>query len=373
LVITGTGSGSEIGVGVSGASINLPERAQDIDGHRLVIAFKTDGENLPNTLRLFVGNSNYGTYRSWGFTATDYGTVDGWRLYERMTTLGNEYGSGTVDYTSPVRAKVNVYTTATVKAGAIWIAACWALPKPRKSVIFTVDDAYDDCVWLASEAKPRGVPLSIGAIKDLVGAAGYMTEAELLAAQNDASGLFEITNHSTNNDAFSSIGLSEYAGNVDECRDYLLGIGIPEASANVHAYVGGSSDATLWAEMESRGYSSARTSTAPGSGALNANIALGASGRPMFNIPQTANLSSPYTLDTVKAQIEAAIEGGSAFIMGHRFEATASSIGWVNGYDEDHGTLDLLDWLAEKRDTEGWRLMRWSDWHRAMTTGNDVA
>lgn len=36
---------------------------------------------------------------------------------------------------------------------------------------------------------------------------------------------------------------------------------------------------------------------------------------------------------------------------------------WIKGYDTTSGFLDLLDWLAEQRDVNGWQLRKWSDWY----------
>src|SRR5690606_35897959 len=36
-------------------------------------------------------------------------------------------------------------------------------------------------------------------------------------------------------------------------------------------------------------------------------------------------------------------------------------------YDEDHGILDLLDWLEDKRDNDGWTIQNWSTWHKEIT------
>ena len=48
--------------------------------------------------------------------------------------------------------------------------------------------------------------------------------------------------------------------------------------------------------------------------------------------------------------------------MGHRFAGAAGSVQWIKGYDASYGVLNLLDWLAEQRDSNGWNLRKWSDW-----------
>jgi hypothetical protein len=367
LVIVGAGSSSEIEVGVSTASITLSAAAQQALSKHVFIALKTDGANTITDFVLYLGDSGYANYYT--FVSGNPTTLDGWTVFEK-TNAGATSTTGTpIALTLPQRAKLRLTTSSTVAAGTIWLAYCGVVPAPAPTVVFTCDDGYSTWVWLADQAKQRNVPISFGVISNTLGDASVLTAAEAVAIGNDPSGLFEITNHAADHVNLPTAGFAAYSASVDECRADLIALGLDPYAASLHQYVNGNTSTEMQDFLIAGGYHSARGVGASGHGAPNLLIGADAP-YAMWNLPITCALSSAETLTTVKSYITTAAASGTAIIMGHNFLGAASANAWIAGYDDTYGVLNLLDWLASKRDNEGWRLMRWSDWAKRMALGD---
>lgn len=369
IAVTSGGTSAFIQVGVNAASINLDVGAQNILNRRIIVLAKTDGANTLDQFLLYLGDGTYANFRTFGETQSDASGT--WTVYERFK-LGADTTTGTPPALNLLqRSRVRIYCKANVVPGNIWIGYVGVLPPAKPSVVFTCDDGYSEWDWLATEAAARRVPISLGIISSQVGDAGYLTEAQILSMAQSPYVCF--TNHASSNASYVDLGLTDYVASIETCRDYLVGLGLDPYAASIHQYSHGDYDNTLIAALKSRGYHSCRTvGPTTGQAAQHGLIGLKCDNA-LHNIRSAASLDVAYNLATVQSYISNAASTGTAFIMGHRFGASAGAITWIKGYDANYGVLNLLDWLADKRDNEGWQLYRWSDWTRRVQAGRPAA
>lgn len=353
-------------VGTSSASFDLGAEAEQVLARTKVFAVRTDGQNTITSAFLQVGNA--GLTVGYQFTRRNFytDTHDGWTLFVREP--GHDGVAGSPDLTGNVRTRLTLTASANIVAGDVWIGFAGVLEAQPPTVVLTFDDGYAEWTWLASELASRGLPASFGISYGDVGKPGYLSSSEVQAIGNHVSGLFEITNHAEGNDSLTDLGLSAYIGEVEACRTYIEGLGLDPYAARLHAWVQGVLSTAAIDELKDLGYHSARAVETPGMVANHVSIALdGDQSNALYAIPATAYLNSSHTVADVQAQIEFAAPGGTVFVVGHEFKASAGPNGWINGYDEDHGILDLLDWLEDKRDNDGWTIQNWSTWHKEIT------
>lgn len=353
-------------VGTSAASFDLGDEAEQVLARTKVFAVRTDGANVITGAFLQVGNG--GLTVGYQFTRRNFytDTHDGWTIFVREP--GADGTAGTPDLTGNVRTRLTLTASANIVAGDVWIGFAGVLEAQQPTVVLTFDDGYAEWTWLASELASRGLPASFGISYGDIGKPGYLSSSEVQAIGNHASGLFEITNHAEGNDSLTDLGLAGYIAEVEACRAYIEGLGLDPYAARLHAWVQGVLSIAAVDELKGLGYHSARAVETPGMVANHVGIALdGAASNALYAIPATAYLSSAHTVADVQAQIEFAAPGGTVFVVGHEFKASAGANGWINGYDEDHGILDLLDWLEDKRDNDGWTIQNWSAWHKEIT------
>lgn len=352
-------------VGTSSASFDLGAEAEQVLARTKVFAVRTDGQNTITSAVLQVGNAGltvgYQFIRRNFYTETN----DGWTIFVREP--GHDGVAGSPDLTGNVRTRLTLTASANVKAGDIWVGFAGVLEAQPPTVVLTFDDGYAEWTWLASELASRGLPASFGISYGDIGKPGYLSSSEVQAIGNHVSGLFEITNHAEGNDSLGDLGLSGYIAEVEACRAYIEGLGLDPYAARLHAWVQGEFSLAAVDELKDLGYHSARAVETPGMVANHIGIALdGAASNALYAIPATAYLSSAHTVAQVQAQLELAKHGGTIFVVGHEFKASAGANGWINGYDSSYGILNLLDWLEDKRDNDGWQILRWSDWRKQI-------
>lgn len=368
LTITGTPTGAYAHIETTADTFALSPDAQEIRDRAVLCAVKYGGLGTPKLATAYLGSATMGDFEAWAMQYVG-DSQDGWSIWQKQTAIGPSQVSGagaSQDLSAPRRARVRADTVSNLIAGEMWFAEPYVLPAPTPTVIWTSDDGYYEWEWLAAEAQKRGLRLSFGVSEPYVGQAGYLDASQVLRLQNQYGQ--EVTNHGGLNDSYGAIGLTEYMRRVNSCRDYLVSIGINPRTANLHQYIQGVNDAALRAAMRGSGYLSARQTSSVNTVFPSAGVRLvGPSADVLYNITTCASLGSGTTLDQVKTAITNTVKGGPAFIVGHRYGPTAdSTITWVNGYDGQFGTLDLMDWLAERRDIDGWRVMTWLEWYEDL-------
>lgn len=298
------------------------------------------------------------------YSLAKVGTVDGWELWAYRDIAPTTTGSPNL--ANPVRALINVTCSANAVAGVFHFGRVYVHSLTTPSVVLTLDDGTESWPWVAAEAAKRGIPVSFGITGSNIGMSGGITEAEIISIASDYNGLHEINNHNATHDTYTTLGLTQFMANLETNRARLAALGVPERPLLFHAYPSGDFDATLMAAMQAAGYLCGRgTGTGLGTRcALNEAIAMdGPDCTSLYEVYMACSLKDTVTLTQAKAYIEASAATGTAFVIGHKFEAAASSTAWIKGYDTTSGFLDLLDWLATKRDENGWILRRWSDWY----------
>lgn len=367
VTVTGGGSNTVMEVGVSTAALTADDEVQAILQRAIMAAVKITGNTLVNAT-LYIGVSGYTSFHT--FDLTPGSTVNGWQILTKETPGSTATTNGPVNLTGAVQAKLRLTFTANVAPGTVQIGGVYVIPQPQPTVVLMFDDGYTEWLWLAAEAKKRGIPMSFGIAMDYIGTPGFLTEDEVKAIANDPSGLFEMTNHCRVNTAYNVAGFAAYTQAMLDTRDYLVNkLGLSYKSASCHQYVQGIFDQTLINWMKANGFICGREVGSQNRRALIESIALvGPTADELYKLPATTNLENGYTVATAKQHITTAARSGAAISMGHRFENTAGTIKWIKGYDSQYGILDLLDWLALMRDTQGWRIMRLSDWVSDVTT-----
>lgn len=364
VTVTAAGSTNKIEVGISGATYPLDADIQAIV-KSVLCAVKIGPGNTLTQASLYLGSADFSSYIAFTMSPALGASAGGWTLLTRQAAGPTEL-VGTPNFTAPVRCKITLAFSANVQPGTVNIGGVYILPQPRPSVVFMCDDGFAEWTWLATEAKKRGVPLSLGISYGDIGKPSFLTEAEVVALGNDPSGLIEITNHARGNQNFVTLGLAAYMSDVNNCRDWIISRGLNANGARCHAYVQGQYDQTLIDAMRAEGYLCAREVGSSDFRALTELSALQQDANARFRLPATCNLENTQNLATVKTYIKNAAEQGTAVVMGHRFLNVAGTVQWIAGYDDNYGVLNLLDWLAYMRDTKGWRLERASDWARRM-------
>ena len=233
-----------------------------------------------------------------------------------------------------------------VTAGAdanVWVAGYVVFGRSRATFVLTCDDGYDEFyTYLYPACVSRGIPVSMSISSALVGTAGFVTAAQCREMQADASGLVELTNHAKENNSYSTLGLSAYMSDVEECRRFLRGVGATD-SASCHVYVQGAFDSNLQSALAASGFSCAREVGASDRSANRQDLYFNPLSR--YALPASCNLENTQPLATVQGYIDNAIRAGGLFVaMGHRFEAAAGTLTYATS-DMDA----LLNFVALRR------------------------
>ena len=370
-ITTASSSLNYIDLEIAGATVTLDATGQAMLTHTLAVPIKTSGENVPTDVVVYVSDAAFTNYYTFNLVKKAV-TPDGFFIFSNV----NPAPSGTIgapNLAAGVRIRVRVLMQAAiVNTGSVWLGEGYCLPDPEiKSVVLTVDDGYAEWKWLAAECKKRNLPCSFGIASDLIGTSGFLTASEMRGIRELDPNLFELTNHCKINDAYSSIGLTAYLAALETCRAFLISNGETYANASLHQFVQGSYDQSLIDAMKASGFRAGRIASGTGQGSKNAYIAYeGATNPELYLIPATASLEPAQTVANVKTSIASAhAASGTAFIMGHKFQATTGPYQWIAGYDANNGMLDLLDWLVTQRDTQGWQILKWSDWYIKVQSG----
>ena len=362
VTITGAPSGSYFQVGRTVADFTLDAEGQNVENRALLIAAKLPpGMPAPSAVNLYLSDAAFTNYSRYVCPFVGV-SPDGWSLFQKEVS-GVTQTVGTLPSLSEgLRTRVRMDFAANCVAGAIKLARPKILPLPKPAVVWTNDDGYGEWTWLAAEARKRSLDLSFGISYSYVGTEGFLTATAVRDLQDKYG--HEVTNHSGPNVSYLESNLATYMGHVNACAEYLVGLGIDPKTVALHQYVKGHEDATLRAAMKAAGFVSCRATNTGYKAARAAAFAAGGAGVDgLYNIPNTINLSNLTDLATVKTQLTNATKIGAAFIVGHRYEAAAGEISWINSYDPNYGVLGLMDWLQDRRDIDGWEIKTWRQWY----------
>lgn len=370
-VVSGAMSTTDVTIGAT-ATITLDTTAQEILSSNFIIPIKWEGLGTLSGAVLYFGDSGLTNFITVSLVPIGV-TADGWTLLSKVSFGSTSTTGSGANLANPVRTRLMVRFGANVVAGTIWFGRQYVMPAPQPTVLVTLDDGWKEQGWVAEEAAKRGIPLQIGIAKELAtsGQAQYLSESDIRGLNEHPSGLIGLYNHSTNNDAYSSIGLAAYVDNLLTNRRWMESLGVSHQHASLTTFVQGSHDTALDAAIAEEGFLAAREVGASNRRGLTQLISpVGASSPLLYQLPATVNLGNAQNLSTVQGYITTAAEQGTAVIMGHKFRTTAEDVNtWIAGYDADYGILNLLDWLADRRDVDGWRILKWSEWYDQTLSG----
>lgn len=310
-----------------------------------------------------VGDGTYTNYfeEQYAKRAIGYFQFGEWQY---ITVTPEDYtATGSMSIADCTRARLSF----AMQAGAattIWVGGVWATPRTRPKVVMIFDDGADEMYsWLRPEAITYGIPISFAVANEFVGLAGYMPESEVIALNNDASGLFECVNHSYFAESFTT----DYAGNVARMvsdfkanRDWMNSIGLTQGS-NLVVYPRGEHNEALIDALMADGFKAGRAAARGPFGGISTWRM--PNDRRVMSLPLTSQLDSADNLATVKTRILNAIRNGNTgIVMGHKLEAAAG----VDTFAQADMT-SLLAWLKGLRAMGLCDVVKYSDWHKGLT------
>jgi hypothetical protein len=221
---------------------------------------------VSNAFNPFLGDGTYTNYWIQSFAyppdTADYAAInaDEWVYIvtqpDRFST-----GGGSPSIAGTTRGKIRINLTAGT-AFDFHVGYWGPVPRGRPKIMCIFDDAYDSFYTdVVPEAITYGVPCAVSVPSSLIGTPSFMSLSELQSVVNDASGLFECLNHSTDDTSFLDSG-SDVAATVarfNECRRWLIDNGLDtRGSSGFAVYVGGEYNSALAAAMRSAGFMAAR-------------------------------------------------------------------------------------------------------------------
>lgn len=371
-VVTTTTTASSAVLGASSnatASITLGTEGQTFLGRRFIIPVKIS-QATPNTLNnihLIIRAPDSSNQYLVVIDSVDYiGEVDGWSLYANFD-LDSVAITGSPNLADLVRTMVNLNFTANINPGTFHFGPVYIVPEPaKKSLVITFDDGKPSWPWIAAEAAKRGIPISFGITWGNVDQSYGITKDEIRTIAHSYNGLHEITNHQLTHDTYTELGLSQYLINIETARNNLLALDIPARPLLFHAYPSGDFDDALAAALRDLGYLSARGTTKFSIDhpmAQNEVMAIaGPQSLKPYSILTGAGLGIDITVTEAIALITESAATGTCFTFSHDILAEAGTT-WTQDYDADYGFLTFLDWVAARRDEDGWIIRKWSDWY----------
>lgn len=319
----------------------------------------------PAGFNFYVGDSTYANFWNGGINTTHYSppqVLNNEWWVAKLDTLST--GGGTPVLASTMRCKLQFTAVSQVTNESIWIGFCGAYPAKKKpEIILTLDDGFASWYsFIRPLAKHYDIPVSMGIISGSVGNANYLTQSQIVEMFNDGSRLFDFVNHSTNNDAYGTIGAAAYYQNLVTCRNYLQGIGIYGDGPSHVPYTQTQSGDDLYALMAAGGFLSGRMGAYSYEYARDGMYATGLDKhRWMLNI--ASGLQTGVTLANAQTAINQVVtDSGFGMINAHDFATADAAYVW--SYDKME---QLFGWLAAQRDAGTINIKSWSRWYADLT------
>lgn len=186
---------------------------------------------------------------------------------------------------------------------------------PPAAVLFGFDDGADDVYENALPIlQAAGYPATAYVISDLVGTAGYMTEAQLIAL--DAAG-WDVANHTTGHTALDTQTLEQQTAAMTGCAEYLEGIGLTRGARHL-AYPYGARNGDTTAAMAAAGILTSREWGMP-SGTIPCS---------MYDLTGVINLGAEYTLDAAKQYVLNPTPSRLVIFTGHHIDDSGDPYAW---------------------------------------------
>lgn len=353
-------------VGTSGANCVVPS-SWGLSNAVLAVRY-SHADAMPG-LTWYLGDSTYTNFWiSMGFSGANIPELkpeyDEWIVYKPDAVGGGavrwSVSAGAPTIAAKMRSKIQ-WTSANVAHDAsIWIGAAGVMPSATPTVILSFDDGFS--TWdsfVKPIAKHYGLPCSFAISSALVGAAGYLTAAQIQALHADESGLFDIVNHMVDTTGYTVLGASAAYAQMVACRDYLRGLGVTGDGPLHVPYVSSQYNTDLIELMLSGGFLSARQGTVSnGWDQRVQTLAYGDKVRfelPVCKVPQTG-----VTVADVQTAVNGVVSsGGVGFINFHNFADADGAYIWA--YEK---FAELAKWLYDQRAGGTIQIKSWSRWFR---------
>lgn len=225
-------------------------------------------QSVSNTFGSYLGDGSYTNFWvdsiPYPPSSGDYGAivVDDWLYLVSSPDLFAATGSPTLAGTA--RGKLRILLNAG-DAFDFHVGYWGPVPRSRPKVICIFDDGYESFYTrVYPDALTYGIPCATAVVKDYVGTSDvgtFASVAQLREMVEDATGLFECVNHSTNNDGFTDLGSSipDQMSRYLACANYLLDNGLSRrGSERFIVYVKGQYTSDLAVALRAAGYLAAR-------------------------------------------------------------------------------------------------------------------
>lgn len=355
-------------VGTSGATVSLPAAIHTWNGEKwLTVAIRSSNLAAVDNFNLFFGDAGFANYYAASFDEDNFPEFQ-YQNNEWMVGVPLTYsiGAGAPTFTGAKRLRLNFTVTSNANPTTIWVGGVGFMPDNRAKCLITLDDGYDEHYsFVRPLLTTYGIPASFSIAKDLIGTAGFMTEANLREMVSNP--LVCLVNHGRVNSSYATLGLSEYMSHINECRRYLEGLGVQDGARH-HAYIQSVWDSTLASAMESNGYLTARAGISTGTrNWQDKTIRLNDKRR--WNLTAGEDMETGTTLANIQTQVNAAIANRQTiFLIGHRFDVSAGVDQWA-----ESDFTALLAWLQGLQRQGLIDCMRWDDWYNSLTQPTLVA
>lgn len=190
----------------------------------------------------------------------------------------------------------------------------------QPAVVLTFDDGWDSSYLQGfTYANPRGVRANEYTISSTIDSASHVTTAQL---QEMVRGGWDIANHSSDADDFTTLTQGEIETNLSTCAAALAAIGIGDSRLHV-AYPSGGYDADTFAAMAAQGMLTGRTTVANVFTIWEIEQNSKWYELPIYNLNATNNINAAIT------QVDSAITRGAVLIfLLHKLEPLADAMSW---------------------------------------------
>ena len=340
VVIPGATTGN-IQLGTIGATVPVPLWDGDIQHQRLVAMFKCSDVSRISSMSFLIGDATFAVTLAQGSTFPYGWKNDTWIAAAKGTPTWTKTGAP-----FPMAGAQRLRLRWVVTAGAdmtLWCAKAVMAPLGRPCIVLSIDDGYaENYTFLRPECISRNLPCSFSIDPAFINASGYMTEAQLVALANDASGLFDISNHGLRNEQYrADVTPEQYIKNVIYTRQWLAARGLTKGLNN-HVWVGGQFDAAGVLMLSDAGFVAARNTNQPRYQHPYVDSNWPGS---LLNIQLLCGLDNTTTLSQAKGFIDQTMQAGQVgFINGHKFAGAPGVAQWAQT-----DMQALLDYIALRR------------------------
>lgn len=292
----------------------------------------------------------------------------GWNIISRPISAFATSGSPSWATIRQVRVRVDSNVGA---IRSMWFGGIWANKRSRSKVVLTFDDGYDDCTDVLNICAASEIPVGFGIIPSLIDApsGSYLTTAELeTLAASPYSDIYVHDEPQWGEEILKTQGYAALVSRIKELRRY---VGQYDSRGSKYGIYPtgeyGNLSPDLWRQvlpaLREAGILSCRM-TVPTTVEIPiiGDQYIGY-GDPLL-IPSFVALNDTISLATAIAKIDVLVmNGGSAFLYGHKLDAVADSVTWVTSDFQS-----LINYIVRMRDLGFLDVMQYADWFEMMDT-----